>query len=666
MKPFKTVDFDAAQSNLEKLKVHGKIKPAEFRRLSKGIANIEKGQDQGFAYDVDSRKGTFTAKNEAGEDARGKSGGVSGLNFIEGRKTSKALSYLSKFAKTDRSGVAAPIGAKAEREPGTIRKPDIPRPFIPERKPDTQAQKIRDIQDGIAEGLKGYETEMPVFSVPETVPSQSGSVQENKPSSLPGIDRTKSPSEMFRDQVSKGISRFPRQQTGSEPKPKFTSNQQNSYALISQLEKEKKIAKQRNDLSRISEINAAISREATKSGMQYSNGKILREGRWLSPEEFFSEKKEGGQIPMANDGIKIQRPKIDFSLKPFRPPFNPNPVPAVSSPQLSGTNPQVPPTPETVSRMDGEGLISPDKGMVMQDRAVRPIDKFSAINTGLGVFGAASALTAKEPRIRKTPRYNAVIRPFSGDQEQLDQTLSSIDQSATAASNDIKTGAGSNTTAYLTGRSMVQSNTNRAKADAYLADGQIRRADRDRFDRQLEEENRINYQNEVADQKEKEARDLARYQARVSTAQGMMQQSLNYSNAKNADEKNKAVQLKMVEERMKSIKDASKYNVLYSAISRGGIESLTPELKAAYDELMGLPSGRNGMKLSYFKKGGKIGYPKRDNMPEKLLSDANKDLKRMMLNYSAFVSKASRGQMNDFQQYVREINKTSRVNIKRN
>jgi hypothetical protein len=114
MEAFKTVNFEAALDNLEKLRVRGQVSPAQYRRLGKGIANIRSGQDKGYAYDLHSASGTFTAKNAEGKDARGKSGGMSGLNPFVGRKTSRAMGYLQKFA--------VPAGGASPQNGGAVPK----------------------------------------------------------------------------------------------------------------------------------------------------------------------------------------------------------------------------------------------------------------------------------------------------------------------------------------------------------------------------------------------------------------------------------------------------------------------------------------------------------------------------------------------------------------
>jgi hypothetical protein len=336
---------------------------------------------------------------------------------------------------------------------------------------------------------------------------------------------------------------------------------------------------------------------------------------------------------------KTAQIQSDPSIKKFMP---------MSQPDIGFTNPEV------------TGLPDDGKDKLTQEKPA--INKFSAINAGLGLFGLAKAATAKVPTVQPTPEYNALIRPFSGDAEGKAAKDDAINRAAYQATNDLKTNSGASSTAYLTGRTQVQANVTQARNQAISEDSQIRRIDRDRFDQQKEEENRINYTNSVNDKNNADALAYEQYRNRTTSGGAMAQKALDFAQNQQVDSENKKVALKQVEDRMKSIKDAGRYSILYSAISRGGLESLTPELRAAYDELMGIvPVGKNGMKISYLKKESKT-----NPTAEKMLADANQNLKSVMVKYSEFVSKASNSQMNNFQKYVRQINQVNRINIRKN
>jgi hypothetical protein len=336
---------------------------------------------------------------------------------------------------------------------------------------------------------------------------------------------------------------------------------------------------------------------------------------------------------------KTAQIQSDPSIKKFMP---------MSQPDIGFTNPEV------------TGLPDDGKDKLTQEKPA--INKFSAINAGLGLFGLAKAATAKVPTVQPTPEYNALIRPFSGDAEGKAAKDDAINRAAYQATNDLKTNSGASSTAYLTGRTQVQANVTQARNQAISEDSQIRRIDRDRFDQQKEEENRINYTNSVNDKNNADALAYEQYRNRTTSGGAMAQKALDFAQNQQVDSENKKVALKQVEDRMKSIKDAGRYSILYSAISRGGLESLTPELRAAYDELMGIvPVGKNGMKISYLKKESKT-----NPTAEKMLADANQNLKSVMVKYSEFVSKASNSQMNNFQKYVRQINQVNRIKIRKN
>lgn len=787
MQPFKTVDYQAAEQNLEQLKTRGKIKPAEYRRLKKGISRIREGQDQGFAYDVDSDKGTFTAKNESGQDARGKSGGISGLNIIEGRKTSKALGYLSKFKSDpnqknipDKVHVAGPSKAvSAVKKPGisktnpAVKTTEIKFPEVNQERMDAISDPIQQTLDQkfspekTAEEKKAYgfkpifhdtanpkNTEKPAekrsFTLDDALMASS---KRNSYSRTEYLDYlrpdalTESPQNELRFRVTETSKnpaatyfkrQWPIKQTpvssqqitsrlNGEPEP-IQPKRRDAEALEKvQLEANQKIeelqqranrAIQSGDMimarayqDRIKNIskNAGIKQtEQTVTGSDAYREKLeiqlksardrgdFRQVNQLKEAlEAIPQKSNGGTIPMAQSGFKIQPFKQrQFGNDFISPPtagagnfkanrgvnnrFLTDPTPTFQKPassylnkpatqSWSGYRPKPFAVPElsfgqpsAPANAGGQNLVEYDGSMPEQNRSARKIDKFGAINTALGAYGLGTVLASKEPNAKPTPEFRDKRRPYSGDQEQLDLTLGGIDSASYGAVNDIQRNAGNSVTSYLTGRSMVQSNTNQAKANAYGVDGQIRRESRDNFDRQASRENEINFNNRVGDQKDQEARDYDRHLASLNTGQATMQQSLAYSNAKDADLKTKEVELKQVEERMKSVKDAGRYQILYAAIARGGIESLTPELKVAYSELMGAPLAKNGMKISYFKKGGRI-----DFTPDKILAEANKDLKTVIRSYSKFVADASGEDMRDFQRYIRQINKINRVNIKR-
>lgn len=534
-RPYKVIDFKRAKDNLDSLKSKGSLSARDHRRLSKGIANIQQGQAKGYVYDVDSSNNRFTAKDAEGNDARGKFGGMKGPNIVEGRKTSKAMSYLVDHLKKSEVQSAPNSGGDVERI-----------------KPDFKALPI-----------------------------------------------------VFRPNISYGE---------QPPQPAEQVEQKKNGGVMKYSEGGLTISGQRYN--------------PTKTGQMktFSLGADSR-AEPLTPS--WIGKYKGKPMGSVSD-----RAKANFTYSP-KVPLNTGAVEAL---------PKTPP--------------------IQQERISRELDTMGTVNAGLGLVGATSMLTAREPKVNRTPAYRAKIRPYSGDQEMLDSTVRSIDESAYKANEDIKNTAGSNLTGYLTGRAMIESNRNEGIASAHAANSQIMREDRNRYDQAVENENQINHGQIVTDQKEKEARDFQRYLTRTQTGQAMAQNSLSYINAKQADEKNKAVALKMMEEKIKNVKDGSRYTVLASAIASGGFESLNPEMKQLYYELMGrtdtsVPANQNGGRISYFRRGGKIDATT-------ALANSSSDLKKMKTEYAKFVSDASREQIRSFGDYIKQINRINRVKITRN
>lgn len=517
---YKVVDFKRAKDNLDSLKLSGGLSARDYKRLSKGIANIQNGQAKGYVYDFNRSTNSFSAKDAEGSDARGKSGGVSGLNFLQGRKTSKAMGYLANHLK------------------------------------DSEVPVISNQKNGR-------------FTSNLSLPSNSNSIGEKE---------------------NYGIMKF---------------GEGGTTGL--------KLNKDRY------EMNTKVGQMKAYNPNPSTSTPKFEIPSWIGQNK-------GKTLKTLND-----RARTNFNYSPK--------VPGLKTPDIN-------------------------EGLPKQERDPRNIDTMGLINKGLGVVGAISTLTARQPKLNRTPTYKSKIRPFSGDQEMLDSTVRSIGESAYKANDDIKNTAGSNLTGYLTGRSMIESNKNQGIAQAHSANSQIMREDRNRFDQAVENENQINHMQIVGDQKEREARELQNYQSRTQTGQAMMQNSLAYMNAQQADTKNNAVVLKMVEEKIKNVQNGARYTVLASAIAQGGIESLNPEMKQLYFELMGrtdtdVSSNKKGGKISYFRKGGKF------EASNAVVSSA-KDLREIKVQYAKFVSDASRDQIKSFGDYIKQINRINRVKITRN
>lgn len=517
---YKVVDFKRAKDNLDSLKSSGGLSARNHRRLSKGIANIQNGQAKGYGYDFNRSTNSFSAKDAEGNDARGKSGGVSGLNFLQGRKTSKAMGYLANHLK------------------------------------DSEVPVVSNQKNGR-------------FTSDFSSPSYGNSIgkKENE-----GFMK-------FREGGTTGI-----------------QLNKNSYGINTKVGQMK--AYNPNP-------NTSTPKFETPSWMGQNQGKPLK---------------------TLND-----RARTNFNYSPK--------VPGLKTPDIN-------------------------KGLPDQDRDPKEINTMGLINKGLGAVGAISTLTARQPTLGRTPAYKAKIRPFSGNQRQLDETIQSIGESSYKANDDIKNAAGSNLTGYLTGRAFIESNKNQAVAAAYSADSQIMLEDRNRYDQAMENENQFNHAQTVSDQKEREARELQNYQSRTQTGQAMMQNSLGYMNAEQAHIKNNEAELKMVQEKIKNVQNGARYTVLASAVAQGGVESLTPEMRQLYFELFGrtdpaVPKVENGGKISYLKKGGKF------EASNAVVSSA-KDLRIIKTQYSKFVSDASRDQIKSFGDYIKQINRINRVKITRN
>ncbi|UJP63993.1 hypothetical protein [Mongoliitalea daihaiensis] len=551
---YRTVDFQAARENLDRMKASGHISARDHRRLSKGMNNIRSAQDKGIVYDVDSSTNTFTAKDSQGRDIRGKAGGTTGFNLIEGRKTSKAMAYLKAY--TD--GSTPP--AETERTP-----------------------------------------------------------MEHQATSFVGATGTGVAPIRLQSRVAMPVS------YGADGKPMVTPKMLDAKELV------------------------MAGREGKKRDIpKASNGLRLDPSRKVFTSQFnLPEQRAGIETPSWIGSHRNSPPAPTVGERNVRT-YGTSKLPAFSSGVSAVDRPTVPATTP----------FNPNN-RIDQNRPFK-VDTFNAINTGLGLVGGAMVLGAREPGQVRTPRFSSVIRPYSGDEEQLRRTITSIGENSFRAAEDVRNVAGSNVNAYIMGRAAIQNNVDRATADAFANDGSIRRADMSRFDSMREAENRVNHEQAVGDIRNQEARDLSRWQGRVQTGQAMMQNALNYANARNADRTNKEVQLNMVREKLANVQQAGRYNALIGAISAVGVEGLNPEMRALYNELMGrVPTNAKGGRISYFRRGGKFDAGN-------AVAWSNSDLKKMKTDYARFISDASRQQIRDFNRYIREINRINRIKVTNN
>ncbi len=187
------------------------------------------------------------------------------------------------------------------------------------------------------------------------------------------------------------------------------------------------------------------------------------------------------------------------------------------------------------------------------------MDIDSALNTGMGLYGAGMALSNKSPTVPDFTKARFRIRPGSGDYDSLQRNLNAADSSYSSMRNTLRDNVGSDRTTYI--RSLLGAGQfrNQAQMQAVNTDAGIRIQDRQREDAMKMAEDQYNIQGINQQSQQKFGWDAQRWQTRNAGAQAMVNSSLNFGAQKRANmynnemaEKSANKQLTFLETNMRS------------------------------------------------------------------------------------------------------------------
>ena len=277
----------------------------------------------------------------------------------------------------------------------------------------------------------------------------------------------------------------------------------------------------------------------------------------------------------------------------------------------------------------------------------RSLDKDSLINTAMGVYGAASLLTAKKPTLRAPEDIKLNIRPAQGDEEMVSRSNNAIDESVRQGTGMLRTRTGSDLQSYVQGATAMVDNAGKAKSSVLGQNSQMKRQDENRMSNEINQGKQINYNAKESFKKEQNFADQQSYAQRVGGAQAAVNNSLNYGVQKRAHEKNQEVERNTMEKR-------------YGTTMLSLAETLRSQGMGEQEIIAYL---RDLKKISSFKKGGSLDSEAISISASENISKANSELRKMFATYSKLISQASIENIRQFNANIRAVNNRKNITI---
>jgi hypothetical protein len=277
----------------------------------------------------------------------------------------------------------------------------------------------------------------------------------------------------------------------------------------------------------------------------------------------------------------------------------------------------------------------------------KEFDKDSAINTGLGLYGAASLLTAKRPKAKSPEEISLNIRPAQGDEDMVSRSNKEINESVRQGTAMLRSRTGSDVQSYVQGATAMIDNAGKAKASVLGQNAQLKRQDEVRMSAEINQGKQIDFSAKDQFRREQNFVNEQAYAQRVGGAQAAVNNALNFGIQKRAGDKNQAVEREMTGKR---------YNMIMLNLAESMRDKGVPE-----EEI--IRRLRDYKKVSSFKKGGSIDSEKMISAAYKNVTKANSDLKKIFSEYSKLVSTASIENIKQFNQNIRQVNSRRNITI---
>lgn len=545
-----TIDISSYRAKLDKDFTDGRISPREYKRLQTGMGNVAQGQNQGFSYTIDPGSQTFKAEKD-GQQARGKIGGATSFNPISGRKTSKAISYITKNQTENPSSALATGSAPA---PATNPAPAANAPAVnPASSPRTnglrvspQAITVSLFQNPFQKpetggiGIKG------TASVPRFSFAPAASSQANKPTETqnPPVAPPKAPPIAPVAPV--------------KPVVAGNANPTSTSGEVVNNSAQRKLPMPETPVSN-PEQNQAES-------------EIQKYYKAIS----ITKKRQPASLV---DGAAVYRNKLeelkDQYAKKFGRSYGGN---------LNWKTGQFNPGTRVPKFADGRMINPNDKTMFGQSGRNPNIDLDGVLNTAMGAYALTSGLTNKSPKVPMFQKLQGRVRPASGDYDSLQRNLNAADSNYGSMVRTMRNQAGSDGTTFIRGLLGANQFRNQAQQQAFGMDSQIRVQDRQREDYSKMAEDQYNNQGANQYQKDKFNWDATRWNTRAQGSQAMLNGSLQYGADRRGNLENNATAERTANKSVALMEGTLRTQVYNEWVrNNGGIppteEQLTAEMK---------------------------------------------------------------------------------------
>jgi hypothetical protein len=496
-----TIDVTSFRGKLDEDFKNGKISPREYRRLQTGMGNISNGQNQGYSYQIDPGSRTFSAEKN-GTPAKGKAGGITTLNPITGRKTSKAITYINANQNKASAGVQAPAPTNDEIGAGTVA--------------ETATASNKPIGAGNVTRVGAKPTlKAPRYEMPNNPTATVGGPVRVDPANarMKSFENPSFSSNASR--VGNSFSFAPRgtaqakTETPQAP-PKASDAPQPAkptVPLVPAVTQEKQFMPPPpppENPVKIPTQQATPDRDEGYYSRQIEDFyNRIGVGKRQPGNRVYSDDRRNGSYYQS----KIEELKAEY-FKKFGRNYG----------GVIGKN----------GRYDAPGQHEKfdDGGKFKQSG--REIDINSVLNTGMGIYGLTSGLMNKSPSVPIPSKAIFRNRSASGDYDSLQRNLSAGDSNYASMRNTLRDNAGSDRTTYIRGLLGAGQFRNQANQQAYSADSAIRIQDRQREDYTKLAEDQFNAQNKNQYFQQKFNWDATRWQSRAQGAQGMLNSSLQF------------------------------------------------------------------------------------------------------------------------------------------
>lgn len=227
-----------------------------------------------------------------------------------------------------------------------------------------------------------------------------------------------------------------------------------------------------------------------------------------------------------------------------------------------------------------------------------------AVNAGLGIAGAISYATAKQPKLQGPQKYQSMINPAQG----MSEASKRFAQTQIAA-NTANASRGLTSDARLNQQVKLQANqnANQALSNIAIQDAEMMRQDQQRVNDQTNRDYAINFQNNQQFQNQKFDLANQQFQQRRAQSAGMVQNALTYENQRAADMANKSIaennansQIGMMAEQSIMAENANR-RIAYKP-------QLTPQEEEGIRQRFAQNNTMNYQRPGRFMLGGKMGF----------------------------------------------------------